>query len=105
MRIERYFHCPQTKLREGNVFTSVCDSVHGRGVSVQGGLYQGDPPYTKEWAVRILLECILVTSLFLTVFRNESFFPVVDSKLKKEGIGCSCKLTVDPELTKEIKSN
>ena len=36
-----------TKLREGNVFTSVCDSVHGgagslsRGVSVQGGLYPG----------------------------------------------------------------
>ena len=30
------------------------------GVSVQGGLCQGDPPYGKEQAVRILLECILV---------------------------------------------
>ena len=29
---------PQTKLREGNVFTPVCDSVHRVGVSVQGGL-------------------------------------------------------------------
>ena len=29
------------------------------GVSVQGGLCQGDLP-TVEWAVRILLECILV---------------------------------------------
>ena len=30
-----YYH-PQTKLREGNVFTPVYDSVH-KGVSVQGG--------------------------------------------------------------------
>ena len=29
---------PATKLRQGNVFTPVCDSVHG------GALYQGDPP-------------------------------------------------------------
>ena len=44
---------PQTKLREGNVFTPVCDSVHrgslAKGVSVwedsvQGGLCQGNPP-------------------------------------------------------------
>ena len=36
---------PATKLREGNVFTPVCDSVHGSlclgGVSVQGGLCPG----------------------------------------------------------------
>ena len=31
------------------------------GDSVHGGLYQGDPPYGKERAVRIVLECILVT--------------------------------------------
>ena len=32
-----------------------------QGVSVQGGLCQGDsPPYGKVWAVRILLECFLV---------------------------------------------
>ena len=30
-----YFYRPQTKLREGNVFTPICDSVHGGGV----GLY------------------------------------------------------------------
>ena len=44
------------KLRQGNIFTSVCDSVHGgggfsvggvsvqMGVSVQRGLCQGDTP-------------------------------------------------------------
>ena len=32
-----------TKLRQGNAFTSVCDSVRGV-VSVQGGFCQGDPP-------------------------------------------------------------
>ena len=32
---------PQTKLREGNVFTPVCDPVHTGGVSVQGGLCSG----------------------------------------------------------------
>ena len=77
-------------LGQGNVFTHGCPSVHGggslydvtsclvawshvpsRGVSVsgpmflRGGLCQGepldrDPPYGEEWAVRILLECILV---------------------------------------------
>ena len=55
---------PATKLREGNVFTPVCDSVHGRERSVQGGLYQGDPlPYGNVQALRILLECILVLSI------------------------------------------
>ena len=45
---------PATKLREGNVFTPVCDSVHGRGVC-PGGLCQGDPPpYGNVRAVRIL---------------------------------------------------
>ena len=28
-----HFYRPQTKLREGHVFTGVCDSVNGRGVS------------------------------------------------------------------------
>ena len=35
-----HYH-PQTKLREGNVFTPVCDSVHRGGVSVQGGSLSG----------------------------------------------------------------
>ena len=94
---------PATKLRQGNVFTPVCHSVHrGRG-SLSGGLclgglcprvsVQGCPLFGgslsvgflsgclcpgvsvsrwvsiqgdnggNEWAVRILLECILVLSL------------------------------------------
>ena len=33
---------PATKLRQGNVFTPVCDSVQGGGIPVQGGsLYMG----------------------------------------------------------------
>ena len=32
-----YFYRPLTKLREGNVFTPVCDSVH-RGGSLSGGM-------------------------------------------------------------------
>ena len=35
-----------------------------RGVSVQRGLCQGEPPCGKQRAVRILLECILVSFLF-----------------------------------------
>ena len=40
------FYRQKTKLREGNVFTPVCDSVHrggslSRGVSVKGGLCPG----------------------------------------------------------------
>ena len=44
------------------------------GVSVQGGLCQGDPPYCKERAVRILLECIFVVyciSYCLYPFHNK----------------------------------
>ena len=47
--------------------------VSVRGVSVLGVLGRGDPPgqrlppYGNEWAVRILLECILVGNLFLTI--------------------------------------
>ena len=38
-RVSNYYR-PQTKLREGNVFTGVCDSVHGMGVPScsQGGV-------------------------------------------------------------------
>ena len=69
-----YFYRPQRKLREGNVFTGVCDSVHGGGVPGPGGegvpgpggcLLPGvpgpDPPgQLLLRAARILLECILV---------------------------------------------
>ena len=36
-------------------------SLSRRGVSVQGDLCQGDPLYGNMRAVRILLECILVS--------------------------------------------
>ena len=35
-------------------------SVRGGSLSGRGALCHGDPPYGKERAVRILLECILV---------------------------------------------
>ena len=57
-------------LGQGNVFTRVCHSVHrGEGVSVRGtetppgqrpSNGQRTPLYSKERAVCILLECILV---------------------------------------------
>ena len=70
---------PQTKLREGNVFRSVCDIVHrwslSRGGLCLGGLCPGRSlysgvsvretpphPYRKEQAVCILLECFLVSA-------------------------------------------
>ena len=49
------------KVMLGNVFTGVCDSVHG------GCLLETPPPRRLLlWAVRILLECILVFSKFIT---------------------------------------
>ena len=83
-----HLYRPQTKLREGNVFTHVCDSVYSEVESVSrrvsvwgglcpGGLYRGGslsrkttqqrPSYGKERVVCILLECILVT------FKNSYF--------------------------------
>ena len=74
-----YLYSPQTKLREGNVFTGVCQSVHGGGgvwclPTIPPGSY---PPWNRtslrrtassgkvlpqqqKRAVRILLECFLV---------------------------------------------
>ena len=83
-----YFHCPQTKLREGKrCLSGGGGSVQGLfvqggslsgggvstqvvyvwGVSVQEGLCHGDPPppvTVEERAVRILLECTLVALHF-----------------------------------------
>ena len=59
-------------LREGNVFTSVCHSVHRRGVPPPEATESPPPthPGIEIWwrppkrAVRILLECILVHFFF-----------------------------------------
>ena len=74
-----FFYRPQTKLREGYVFTPVCDSVYrGGGVSQHASqvtwqthtLGRHPPEQTppsrmvNERAVRILLECILVALHF-----------------------------------------
>ena len=61
-----------TKLRQGNVFARVCDSVH-RGSLSRGGSLLGRPPgqrppYGNDRAVCILLECILVFISFLSEF-------------------------------------
>ena len=46
-----------------------------RGVSVQGGLCQGDPPaHSKQQAVRILLECILVYLKYCMAHNMTIFF-------------------------------
>ena len=74
-----YLYSPQTKLREGNVFTGVCQSVHGGGeygafppyprdriplgtAPPSAGLHHPGryPPQQQKRAVRILLECFLV---------------------------------------------
>ena len=62
---------PATKLQQGYVFTDVCDSVwggiHGRGVhgGGTGGVHGRGHAWQEErplqWAVRILVECILVS--------------------------------------------
>ena len=46
-------------------------SVQGvsiQGVSVRWGSLSGKPPYGKEQAVRILLECFLVYNMFVSRF-------------------------------------
>ena len=66
-----FYYRPQRSCVQGNVFTAVCDSVHGGG----GGIDppgQGEPPLAgrpprhtvNERPVRILLECILVYLVF-----------------------------------------
>ena len=72
--LKTFFYRLQTKLRESNIFTHVCDSVHkGRGVSNQvvslsrGSLSRRPSRTVEERAVRILLECILVLDIYSTV--------------------------------------
>ena len=69
------------KLRQGNVFTPVCHSVHGWGGlphppqadtpgQITPALWAGTPlcsacwNMVNKWAVRILLECILIITCF-----------------------------------------
>ena len=64
---QRHYYRPQTKLREGYVFTSVCDSVNGGVYPIMPWSHSTPPPPDQTpplvvavRAVRILLECILV---------------------------------------------
>ena len=89
-----YFYRSQTKLGQGNIFTPVCHSVHGggllpggacswggawsRGYAPGGCLVQGlggarwrPPGRLLLRAVRILLECILVTRCVLEMIRHK----------------------------------
>ena len=85
-RINEHFYRPQTKLRKGNVFTSVCQEF-----CAQSGQTPPPPrpdhsrqtppsPHIKrllQRMVRILLECILVTFAFA----------LAQCKLALDGIG------------------
>ena len=53
------FYRPKRSFGQGNVFTGVCDSVHGGGSPIfrGGGLHRNT---VNVRPVRILLECILV---------------------------------------------
>ena len=63
-----HFYRPQTKLPEDNVSTPVCDSVDGGGrvytpkADTPPGRHP-PPRWALKWAVRILLECIVVLSV------------------------------------------
>ena len=44
---------PETKLRQGNVFTRICDSVHrGKGVSVEETPWNRDPTQRSPYGQR-----------------------------------------------------
>ena len=70
--IKTYLPERKQSLGQGNVFTPVCHSFHGGGVSLTDPPGQRPPalwtetpldtdtPYGQERAVHILLECILV---------------------------------------------
>ena len=71
MNLYHFCYCPQTKLREGNVFTGVCLFAGGRvHPRMHPKMYHPldaappPPPLQKtdgqQAAVGILLECILV---------------------------------------------
>ena len=44
------YYCPQTKFREGYVFTAVCDSVHGDTTTIPpgAGISQSRPPPSEQ---------------------------------------------------------
>ena len=57
---------PATKLGQGYIFTGVCDSACSGGCLLRGGAWWRPPAgRLLLWAVRILLECILVFMKFL----------------------------------------
>ena len=79
--LERPLLPPATKLRQGYIFTGICDSVHighawpggrpwlGGMHGKRGGCITGGCAWLRhtvnEWAVHILLECILVQNLIV----------------------------------------
>ena len=67
-----YFYRPQTKLRKGNVFTSVCQEFRPQG-EMYTPLWADTPGQTTTYirrplqqTVRILLECIIVKFVHVT---------------------------------------
>ena len=76
----------QTKLRKGNVFTSVCQEFcpQGREVCIPACMGQGElciplgryppadtpPRQPLQWTVRILLECVLVLFLIFSALHG-----------------------------------
>ena len=62
------FTARKRSLGQDNIITGVCLST-GEEVSLTDSPGQRPPPYGKERAVRILLECILVLSYFTVEWR------------------------------------
>ena len=68
---------------EGSLSRGEFGGSLSRGVFVQGCLCQGDPPlrqrppYGNEWAVHILLECILVIIYAHTVDHFGQFLDII----------------------------
>ena len=62
VHIYRLLLPPANEVCEGYVFRSVCLSTGGGGGCLRPGVasLSGITPYGNKWAVRILLECILV---------------------------------------------
>ena len=69
--------CPGVVSVEGRGSFSGGVSVRGGSLSMgglcpgEGGLCHGDPQYSNEWVVRILLECILVFVILISSYAGK----------------------------------